>query len=259
MDVLVLGATGSLGRSVSAELGQRGHRVRAASRRVRPTTEGQPSWVRVDLSTGAGLGRAVEGVDAAIDAANVRSARRAALDAVLVDGTRRVLEACQAAGGIHYVGISIVGIDQVPYAYYRAKLRQERVIESGPAPWSLLRATQFHDLIDQLFRAAARLPVLALPTAVRIQPVDVADVARRLADAAERPAGGRLPEVGGPRVQTLGELAEEWTRARRLSKRVVRLPLPGRIGGPLTAGALCTPDNAVDGRSFKQWLAAGPR
>lgn len=259
MEVLVLGATGSLGRAVSAELGQREHGVRAASRSARSATEGQPSWVRVDLRTGAGLGPAVEGMDAVIDAANVRSVRRAALDAVLVDGTRRVLGACQAAGNVHYVGISIVGIDRVPYGYYQAKLRQERAIEDGPAPWSLLRSTQFHELIDQLCRTAARLPVMVLPTAARIQPVDVADVARRLADVAEGPAVGRLPEVGGPRVQTLGELAEEWLRDRRLSKRVVRLPLPARVGRPLAAGALCTPENAVHGRSFAQWLAtSGP-
>ena len=177
MEMLVLGATGSLGRSLNAELVQRGHVVRAASRTERPAAEGRARWVRVDLRTGDGLRQAIDGADAVIGAANVRSLRRSALDAVLVEGTGRVLDACHRLGDVRYVGISIVGIEQVPYGYYRAKLRQEAVIESGPAPWSLLRATQFHELLDQLLGTAARLPVMMLPTAIKAQPIDVADVA----------------------------------------------------------------------------------
>lgn len=257
MEVLLLGATGSLGRSLNAELAQRGHVVRAASRRERPATEGRTRWVRVDLRTGDGLRQAIEGADAVIDAANVRSLRRPVLNAVLVDGTSRVLDACHGLGEVHYVGISIVGIEQVPYGYYRAKLRQEAVIESGPTPWSLLRATQFHELVDQMITAASRLPVMVLPTAIKAQPIDVADVARLLADAAERPAAGRLPEVGGPREHTLGELAQQWMRVRQRQKRLMRLPLPKRVGEPLETGALCT-QYAVNGRDFAAWLASAP-
>ena len=79
-----------------------------------------------------------------------------------------------------------------------------------------------------------------------------------MADAAERPAAGRLPDVGGPRVQTLGELAEEWKRARQRRKRIMPLPLPKRVGKPLETGALCTPQHAVDGRDFATWLTSAP-
>ncbi len=255
MEVLLLGASGSIGRGASAELLARGHAVRAASRTPQASVAGSgPRWFPVDLTTGAGLLDAVRGVDAVVDLANVRSPRPSALDAVLVDGTRRVLRACQELGGVRYVGISIVGIDEIPYVYYRAKLRQERVIESGGAPWSLLRSTQVHDFVDQILSLSGRAPALVLPTDVRLQPIAVADVARSLADAAEQPAAGRLPEVGGPRIQTLGELAQEWLRARGQSKRVLRVPLPGRVGTALARGRLCTPQHAVDGADFAQWL-----
>ena len=258
MEMLVLGATGSLGRSLTAELVQRGHVVRASSRMERTAAEGPAHWVRVDLRTGEGLRAAIQGADAVIDAANVRSPRRSALDAVLVEGTGRVLDACHGMDDVHYVGISIVGIEQMPYGYYGVKLRQERMIECGPAPWSLLRATQFHELVDQMLRAAARLRVLVLPTAIKAQPIDVTDVARRLADAAERPAAGRLADIGGPRVQTLGELAQEWMRARHRRLRVLSLPLPGRVGKTLATGALCSPQQAIEGRDFAAWLASAP-
>jgi uncharacterized protein YbjT (DUF2867 family) len=270
MDVLVLGATGSLGRALTSELGRRGHIVRAASRSAQPPQPTQPQQptqrtgptdaglvrpVRVDVATGDGLARALEGADVVVDAANSRSLRRRALDAVLVHGTGRVLRACHDAGDTRYVGISIVGIDTVPHPYYRAKVRQEHVIERALGPWSLLRATQFHELIDQLMQVAAKPPVLALPTAVRLQPVDVADVARRLADAAEQPAAGRLRLVAGPEVRTLGELARTWLRERERSRRVIPIPLPGRLGRSLRDGVLCARDDAVEGDDFASWLS----
>lgn len=255
MEVLLLGATGTLGRSLTGELARRGHRVRAASRGRRPgAAAGDPAWIPVDVASGAGLAAAIEGADAVLDAVNPTGARGPALDAVLSEGTRRVLDACHRAGGTHYVGISIVGIERVPYRYYQAKLRQEAVIERGPAPWSLLRATQFHQLVAHLLGRAARWPVLALPTRVLVQPIDVAEVARRLADAAERPAAGRLGDVGGPRVQPAGELARVWQRACGTHQPVVHLPLPKRLREPLQDGALCTPEHAVAGPDFAAWL-----
>ncbi len=256
MDVLLLGASGSVGRAVAEELLSRGHTVRAASRTPAAGRAGL-TWHRVDLTTGAGVHDAVRGADAVVDCANSRTPRRSSLDAVLVEGTGRVLQACHELGDVRYVGISIVGIDEIPYVYYRAKLRQERVIQDAAAPWSLLRATQVHEFVDQILTTVARGPALVLPTAVRLQPVDVLDVARVLADAAEGPPAGRLPDLGGPRVQTLGALARDWLLARRSPKRLLSVPLPGRVGRALAEGALCAPERAVDGRDFARWLAAG--
>jgi uncharacterized protein YbjT (DUF2867 family) len=257
MEILVLGATGSLGRSLVPQLTSRGHSVRAGSRTDRSAENAENvTWVTVDRETGEGLMQAIADADAVIDAANVRSGRRSVLDAVLVDGTARVLDACHAVGDVHYVGISIVGIDDIPYVYYKAKVRQEQVIEAAPGPISLLRATQFHELVDQLLTTAAKLPVMPLPVATKVQPIDSADVASRLADVAEGRPAGRLADIGGPRVETPGELAEQWSTARGRHKKVVRMPLPGRTGRALAAGALCAPAHAVPGRTFAQWLAS---
>jgi len=98
---------------------------------------------------------------------------------------------------------------------------------------------------------------MPLPTAMKVQPIDAADVARRLADVAEGPPRGRLPDIGGPEVRTLGELAAAWTAARRRRRKVLRVPLPGRTGRALAAGVLCAPAHAAPGRTFAQWLAEG--
>jgi uncharacterized protein YbjT (DUF2867 family) len=242
-----------LGRPVVAELVRRGHDVRVLSRN--PPRSPQPGSTHhaVDLVSGSGLRDALAGVDAVIEAANTQGSGRKARP-VLVDGTRRLLDAEAQAGVGHHVAISIVGVDAVPLSYYRAKLAQERLVEQGPVAWSIVRATQFHALLDWIFTTTARagiVPAMGFPLA----PVDPRVVARALADAAEAGPGGRLAPVAGPQVAPLGELARDWARAR--DRRVLALALPLRRGmrRALADGALVPGDEAVTGGpSFAEWL-----
>ncbi|MFI1919943.1 SDR family oxidoreductase [Nocardia sp. NPDC020380] len=251
MQVAVLGGTGTLGLPVVRELAAQGHSVRVLTRTAPadpvPGTEHHP----VDLATGAGLDAALEGVHTVVDAANHAGLRS---ERVLVEGVRALLAAERRARVSHHVEISIVGCDQVPFAYYRAKTAQERVVTQGPVPWTLLRATQFHYLIDRILAAAAKLRV-APHTGILFQPVDVTVVAARLAAAAETGPSGRLPDVGGPIVQTLTELAE--VRRRTLGQSLLPLPVPplGRVVRRLRDAALCL-DNDGETVSFDyaEWL-----
>jgi uncharacterized protein YbjT (DUF2867 family) len=110
MTIAIVGGTGTLGRQVAAELEARGNQVRTLSRHA-------PEY-RVDLATGDGLGPALTGCDVVVDASNSASRKPAG---ILVDGSRRLLEAEAAAGVTHHVCVSIVGCDQVPMSYFRAK------------------------------------------------------------------------------------------------------------------------------------------
>ena len=56
----------------------------------------------------------------------------------------------------HFVYVSIVGVDRIPVAYYRHKLEAERRVVAGGMPWTIVRATQFHDLIDVWCGALAK-------------------------------------------------------------------------------------------------------
>jgi uncharacterized protein YbjT (DUF2867 family) len=239
----VIGGAGTLGRQVTADLARRGHEVRVLSR-------SSPQFP-VDLSTGAGLAPALAGCDAVVDASNAqRQARQ-----VLVEGSARLLVAEQQAGVGHHVGISIVGCDQVPIGYYKAKVEQEQVIERGPVPWTIVRATQFHELVAGLFTAAARYRVLPAP-AMPLQPAAAADVARVLADTAERdPSRGRIT-VAGPQVSSVRELARTWLAATGRSAALIPVPLPGNLGRSLRTGALTTQQADVTGAiTFARWLA----
>ncbi|GAB4587816.1 SDR family oxidoreductase [Nocardia sp. IFM 10818] len=239
MQVAVLGGTGVLGAPVVRDLAARGHTVRVLTRT--PPADPVPGTVHhpVDLATGAGLDEALEGVSTVVDAANhtgVRSAK------VLVEGVRSLLAAEQRAEVGHHVEISIVGCDQVPFSYYRSKVAQEHVVTQGPIPWTLVRATQFHELIDRILGLSAKLR-LAPHGSMRFQPVDVTAVAARLADAVEAGPSGRVRDVGGPAVHTLTELAA--ARRAVLGRTLLPVPVPplGRVARRLRDAALCLDDS----------------
>jgi uncharacterized protein YbjT (DUF2867 family) len=203
-----------------------------------------------DLRNGEGLAEGLTDVEVVVDASNApREARQ-----VLVEGTRRLLDAEIRAGVGHHVGISIVGCDRVPTAYYRAKVAQEKAITTGEAPWSLLRATQFHQLLAGAFATAARFRVS--PTgAARLQPIDPDVVAKRVAEAVHAGPRDRLADVAGPKMLSLTELAGSWQRQHDRRLLPVRLPMLGRLGRSLRDGGLCNPDAAAPGLTFEHWLA----
>ncbi|HEX6184193.1 MAG TPA: NAD(P)H-binding protein [Pyrinomonadaceae bacterium] len=253
MKVLVTGGAGALGRPLVRALARDGHAVRVMSRRARPASAPEGvEWASADLSTGEGLGAAVERVDAVIHAAT--DVRRA--EAVDVGGTRRLVEAARAAGVAHLVYISIVGIDVIPFGYYRRKLAAEGIINASGVPSSTLRATQFHSLIDVGLSQLARVPfVMPLPTGFKFQSVDEGEVAERLSACVAAGPRGRLPDFGGPQLLTLDEMARTWKSARGVTKRVVSLPLPGAVAAGFRAGKNTAPEGERGRISWEEWLA----
>jgi uncharacterized protein YbjT (DUF2867 family) len=245
MRIAIAGGTGTLGRRVAEELRSRGHEVRVLSR--------SSAEYRVDLTTGEGLGAALEGCHVVTDVTN-NSSRNAAQ--TLVDGSRRLLEAGQAAGVRHHVGVSIVGCEKVPMGYFQVKAEQERVVEQGPVPWSLVRATQFHEYVATMLDAGARWRILPVPRAA-LQTIASAEVAPVVADVAEGvPLRGRV-EVAGPEVDDARELARTWRSVTRRRALLLRVPLPGKLGRALRGGVLTTEQPDVRGTTpFEKWLAA---
>lgn len=258
MVVLVVGGTGGLGRLVVQELDRRGHPVRVLSRRPPGAGAGtsNASWVSGDLVSGAGLPAAVAGVHTVVNVVNAPVGSRR----VMVDGGRRLIRAAAGAGVQHVVGIGIVGVEQVArwVPYYRVKLAEEAQLAGGAVPWTLLRATQFHELVASLVAGLARPPVAAAP-AIRLQPVDRAEVAAAMVDAVEAGPAGRLPDVAGPQALLLPDLVRSWLLAHGRRRRTVTVAIPGSVGRRLREGALCNPDRATGRTTFEQWLAAQRR
>lgn len=249
MRIVVTGGSGDLGGRVVREIEARGHEAVAASRRT-----------GVDLTTGEGLDAVLQGVDAVIHSASSQIKPQD----VDVAGARRIGESLRRIGSsAHVVSISIVGSDRIPYAYYRAKVDSERVLEEAEVPATVLRATQFHSLAA-FFGTAGRVGPLTFSIgAMRIQPVDIDWVAQRLTDYATGPAPSgyrRATDIAGPTAYSADRMAEILaTHDGRKPPRVVRIPpvLPvmrGFAGGGILPG----PGAEIGGQSFEDWLSEQP-
>ncbi|MFE9774155.1 SDR family oxidoreductase [Streptomyces sp. NPDC005931] len=238
--ILVTGGTGTLGRLVTERLRAAGHEVRVLSRHSRPYS--------VDLRQGGGaLDSAVTGVETIVHCAtSPRGDEQAA---------RNLVAAARRAGVEHLVYISIVGVDRVPFPYYRTKLAVERLIEESGLGWTVLRTTQFHDLLLRLFRGVSRLPVLVVPARVKDQPIDVAEVADRLCELAQGAPAGRAEDMGGPEVRTLESLARAYVRATGRRRAVAKVPLRGAAYDGFRSGGHLTPQRAVGRTTFEEFLA----
>ncbi len=243
MTLLITGGTGTLGRPTVEAMRAAGAEPRILSRRP------GHGHVVADLQSGAGLAAALDGVETVLHlATNRRSDARA---------TRHLLQAARTAGVQHLVYLSIVGVDSVPLGYYRAKLVCEELVAESGVPFTILRATQFHDFVAGFFSAQRRLPRL-ITLDVPFQPVSTAAVAERLVSlVTEAPAQGRVDDLGGPEVLPMAELARQWLGARGAApeaaeRRVVEWHLPGALAAAYRAG-LHTTGVPGPGIRFADW------
>ena len=238
MRIAVVGASGLIGRPLSDLLESQGHEVRRLHR--------SSATHRVDLRTGVGLAAALEGVDVVVNAVNRPPPRRPG--AVMVGGTRRLLAASEAQA--QHVLVSIVGVDALAAlnGYYRAKLAQESLVKASGRPFSIVRCTQFHELLGPLALALAKAK-LEIHSPALVQPVSAREAAAVVARTATAAPTGSTLILGGPQVLTLTQL-----RARR--GIWAPAPIPGRIRRALAEGALTDASPDIRGvLTYAQWLA----
>jgi uncharacterized protein YbjT (DUF2867 family) len=240
----VTGATGMLGRAVLPELLRRDMQVRAASRRPRPPGDGI-EWVVADVVTGDGLQEAVEGVDTVIHLAAAAYKGRYT-ERVEVEGTGRLLEATATA---HIIYVSIVGVDRVPWGYFKTKLKTEALLKDDPRV-SIIRATQFFPFLERPLRLMAGFGVMVMDPGIKAQPVDVHDVARRVCDQVEQGPSGGIEDFGGPEILDAERAMQEWLRAKGKRRPILRVKMPGRLGRAFREGGLTTPAK----KGTKKWV-----
>jgi uncharacterized protein YbjT (DUF2867 family) len=249
MRIAVAGGTGLVGRYVVAELRAAGHEPVVLTRSA-----------GADVITGDGLDAALDGAQAVIDVTNTPTMSGRKSVAFFTAGTGNLLTAGRRAGVQHHVVLSIVGTGRpgMTGGYNAGKVAQEALVRQSGMPFSIMRATQFHQFIPELLDRIPG-PVLLVPR-MRIQPVAACEVAAELAGLAAGPPAGMAPEIAGPEQADLADLARQLSQARRSRRPVLQVRVPGAAGQAMAAGAMLPAGPGLRGtQTFAGWLAGSPR
>ena len=149
MNILVLGATGTIGTPLTQRLHDDGHAVTAWSRR----THGDLSTQLIPLDM-------VEGTELIIDVTNAkrRSSMLPTMAASVVSSVHR------AAVTPRILCLGILNQDKSTFSYYKHKQQQHQVYASSGLPYTAVRCTQFTTFLTSLFDAATPTGLIPLPT-----------------------------------------------------------------------------------------------
>lgn len=247
--LLVTGGTGNIGSRVVPLLREAGRDVRILSRHPREDAPGI-QHVRADTVTGEGLAASLDGVDVVLHLAGGAKGDDVA--------ARNLAAEARKTGAKHLILISVIGADQMPIGYFRAKAEAERAFADSGVPWTVLRAAQLHDLVLPIVRGMVKLPLLPVPGGLRFEPVDGDEVAQRLAELALGDPAGRVPDLAGPEVLDVLQLAETYVT---VNGRRPRWRLPIRVPGPVGRAYRSGDNLACDGvqrgeRTWRDFLGA---
>jgi divinyl chlorophyllide a 8-vinyl-reductase len=214
--VLLLGATGTIGRATARALVARGHAVVCLVRRragpTPPTGAADPprappgaSERIVDFADPASLARdgiRGERFDVLVSCLASRTGLPADAWAIDYGVSRNALEASRAAGVTHVVLLSAICVQKPILAFQRAKLAFEAVLVASGLTYTIVRPTAFFkSLSGQVERVKRGKPFLVFGdgTLTACRPISDGDLGCYLADCLDDPARrNRVLPIGGP-------------------------------------------------------------
>jgi uncharacterized protein YbjT (DUF2867 family) len=190
---------------------------------------------------------ALAGARVVVDVANAPIWEDKAVLEFFETSGRNLLAAEATAGVGHHVALSIVGVDGLPDSgYMRAKAAQEKLIVESRLPYSIVRATQFHEFAEAIVASLTVGEEVRVPDAL-IQPISAEEVAGA-------PLNG-IVNIGGPDFLTFADLARTVLAHRGTAKTVVVDPRAGYFGTPVSERSLVTRDDGeIATKRLSDWL-----
>jgi uncharacterized protein YbjT (DUF2867 family) len=244
MKIVIIGGTGLIGSKTVAILRQYNHQVVAASPKS-----------GVNTITGEGLTETMAGTQVVIDLANSSSFEDKAVLEFFETSGRNLITAEVAAGGRHHVVLSIVGTDRTPdNGYFRAKVAQEKLIETGGIPYTIIRSTQFLEFLGGIATSGAEGNTIRISPGL-FQPIAADDVAAIVAEVALATPRNGIVEIAGPERAPFNEIVARYLKAIGDSREVVSDPEARYFGGRVEEFSLVPLGEARLGRiGFDEWL-----
>ena len=228
-DILLLGATGTIGRATLAALLDQGHSVTCLTRR--PADLPAPT-VQADVTNPADLTRAItaQPFDAIVSCLASRTGT--AQDAWAIDHAAHLtaLRAAQSAGIRQFTLLSAICVQKPLLPFQHAKLAFEAELAASGLTYAIVRPTAyFKSLSGQLNRLRAGKPFLLFGdgTLTACKPISDADLGRYLAQTLTDPAlQNRILPIGGPGpALTPRQTGEELFRLLGLKPQFKQVPV----------------------------------
>ncbi len=226
--VLVIGATGMLGRPVAEHLRDEGVEVRVLARspeKARSMLGDGFDYRRGDVTEPATLPAALEGC-AGVHV-SLRGTTRAGAIAIEAEGTKAVAEAALQAKVQRLTYVSGAGVDEADPAYFSVRIKQaaEAAIRASGVPYTILRPTHFMESLDLFMRGGAAVIPGRQPH--RWHYIAARDFAAQvLAAYRNEAAAGRAFTLLGPEPMTIREALERYVEALHPGGKVREMPLP---------------------------------
>ncbi|MBD2728923.1 SDR family oxidoreductase [Nostoc sp. FACHB-892] len=244
MKIVVIGGNGLIGKKLVSRLRERGHETVAAS----PSSG-------VNAVTGEGLAEVLVGTQVVVDVTNSPSFEDAAVLEFFEKSSRNLLAAEANVGVAHHVVVSIVGADRIPDSgYMRAKVAQEKLIQSAGIPYTIVRATQFFEFIETII---AQFPTdgqtVHLPPAF-IQPILSDDVADALVDITLGAPVNGIIDLAGPDRFHFEEIIRQFLSVTHDSRQVVVDSHARYFGAALNDQLVPQGNSLIGSTRFEDWL-----
>ena len=248
MKIMVIGGTGLIGSKVVEKLKQKGHEAIAAA----PNTG-------VNTITGEGLKEAMAGAQVVIDLENSPSFEDKAVLEFFETAGRNLLAAETAAGVRHHVALSIVGTDRSDNGYFRAKVAQEKLIETSGIPYTIIRSTQFLEFLGAIAASSADGNKVRISPGL-FQPIAADDVAAVVADVAVAAPRNGIVEIAGPERAPFNEIVARYLKAVGDPREMVGDPEARYFGGLVEERSLVPLGEPRLGPTrLADWLKQSPR
>ncbi|HEY9622514.1 MAG TPA: SDR family oxidoreductase [Crinalium sp.] len=244
MKIVVIGGSGLIGKKLVSRLQELGHEAIAAS----PSSG-------VNAVTGEGLAEVLAGAQVVVDVTNSPSFEDTAVLEFFEKSTRNLLAAEADTGVAHHIAVSIVGADRIPDSgYMRAKVAQEKLIQSAGIPYTIVRATQFFEFIETI---VAQFPTdgqtVHLPPAF-IQPILAEDVADALVDITLGAPVNGIIDLAGPDRFRFEEIIRQFLSATHDSRQVVVDSHARYFGAALNDQLVPQGNSLIGSTRFSDWL-----
>lgn len=259
--ILITGGNGVLGQAISKLFISNHTDFLIASRSkvlksytTTKTPDFDFKWLYMDLSKKETLNKYSEhGINTILHVASLplQKIRGEYADVVL---TRNLLESIQPVNIKHFIYISIVGIDKIPFSYYQGKLECEKLIATSGIPYTILRATQFHDFVDGITRKLLKFPVALVPKLAKVQPIQVEAVALEMDKIIKKTPLNNIENIGGRNIYTMNEIVDSWQKFQQQKRFIFNMPARGKVMKALIEGYNTCDNIALSSNTWEEYL-----